>query len=244
GLDHPPNFLAAFDSPGDLRNHKSLKFEVTMMLAIAGQALGDLLGGGHTQIRDHGPVQRSRVVEVDHCANKIGTIRGKQLVARRIRTIVQESDKFVVLFVAGLDLEGVESAVVGRADQLNPRPLRHLPISAIWSNVSQMFPAILIAQEGPQSYISVDRNFLGTIHRVEVRNQWNGVPVVRANAVIAAEHHPFFTRLTPAKNNGTVGTDSIQINGHMSCAGKCSIHTERLFEKKSGACVRKHAGAT
>ena len=211
------------------------------MLAETHQALRDLLGRRHPEIANNSAVQCSRIIKVDHALHEIGTIAREQFVHTHILSGIQVSDQFVVLLLAGFDLESVAGAIVRRADQLNPWALRNSALGCIRNKFFEMLPAILIAQKGSQLRVCVQWNLLGKVYRIQVRNERNRKPVIAGNPMRAADDDPLLSGFAAPQLKWRVRAHPVEINRNVTGARKGAIHTVGFFEKQRRARMGLHA---
>ena len=69
------NARAARDWAGNLRNGKRRELQILMMLALADEALGRLLGRHNADIGDEAAMNCVRVIEIDGVSHEIRTVR-------------------------------------------------------------------------------------------------------------------------------------------------------------------------
>ena len=158
---HATHRLAALHRARHLRNYKADRFQLRMMLAVTRQALCNLFWGTNAQIADNSPMQRAGIIEINNSLHEIGAVARQQLVHPDVSPRIQNLDQLVILLRTGFDFEGITRAIVGRPEQLIPRPFWHTAIGRVRNEFFKMLPPVLVPQKGHQLRIGVKRNLFG-----------------------------------------------------------------------------------
>jgi hypothetical protein len=130
------------------------------------------------------------VIEIYNVLHKVRAVAGDAAVVRTIRGGVESADQSRVLLRAGFNLEAVARAVIRGTYKLVPVSPGSCAVRFVRSDLLQMLPSIAITEKRDHLGVGVQRDFLGPIDGIQVRDQWNRCPVITVDAVIAAQHNP------------------------------------------------------
>src|SRR5208282_4154536 len=101
---------------GNLGNLKDLQLRLRVLVRITHQYPGDLFGVGHYSVRKNAAPEGAGKVSVEKDPGKVRAVVEEQIKVRAIWACVHPRDERVVLFGSGIETEGVDAALIGRAD--------------------------------------------------------------------------------------------------------------------------------
>ena len=205
---HAVHRSASRQTARDLRNHQLRKLQLGMMPAIVDQRSRQLFGGGDANIGNYAAMQGLGIIKIYDVFYEVRAIAGNAAVVRTIRRRVVSADQSRVLLRAGFNFEAVARAVVGRAYKLVPVPIGGSAVRFVRSDPAQMQPSVAITEKCDHLGVGEQRDVLGPLDGIEVRDQGNRRPVVAVDAVIAAEHNPRLPVRAGAQHQRRVGANT------------------------------------
>src|SRR6266851_882358 len=99
----------------------------------------------------------------------------------------------------------------------------HFAARSIRSDVFQMGAAILIAKEGHELGVRVERNILRVLDGVQIRNERDGDPIVSRDSRVPADDHAVLAGVAASQKDGSRGADPRQVNRGVAGSGEGSI---------------------
>ena len=190
-----------------------------------------MLGRCHFQVCEKTPRRGLRVVKIDHVPHEVRAIAGNQFVGHVVRTFVVRRDEIVILLFRGRKLEAVEGSVKRRAYQFIPIAWGRRPFRTVGNNLFQVFSPVRIAHGRFDLRVGDQRNILGTLHGVQVRQQRHSQPIVTVDPVVPAQHHAGFPGLASPQHRGRGCTHVAEIYRRVTCSGQLAIECVWLLEE-------------
>jgi len=142
---------AALNCAGNLRDEKTRELELGILFCGAfaelDERFGGLFGGHEAEIAEFAAPDGIGIVKRDDIVDEIGAIGGEEFVSLAIPARIKPGDEAIIVLGRCGELEAVERAVEGGADQLIPVAGVRIGSGRIGNDVREMRAAILIAQK-------------------------------------------------------------------------------------------------
>src|SRR6185437_4523514 len=109
--------LAEAAESWDLLDFEHGEIELGVAPRVMRQLIRHLLGGGDAEIGKYAAMEPVREVDVEDGPRKIGAIAPQHMEAGPVGPRIQAGDEFVVLLRSSVEAEGIDAALIGRADE-------------------------------------------------------------------------------------------------------------------------------